>query len=72
MSIKHIENYIDQAMKPQSDVDNSNLENNDRAELEDICVTTKALFLSLPAKNGQSNVPEMCFSDNHTSRASQT
>ena len=48
-------------MKLQSDVDNLDAENNDRVDLEDICMTTKTLFLSLLAKNGHSNVPEMFF-----------
>ena len=46
-------------MKLQSDVDNLDPENNERAELEDICVTTKSLFLSLLAKNRQPNVARL-------------
>ena len=44
-----LKNYIDQAIKLQSDMGNLDPENNDRVELEDICVSTKALFLSLLA-----------------------
>ena len=38
-------------MKLQSDVDNLDADNNDRTELENLCVTTKSLFISLLAKN---------------------
>ena len=57
-----LKSYIDQAMKLQSDVDNLDSDNDDRAELEDLCVTTKSLFMSLLAKNRPSNVPETSFS----------
>ena len=64
-----LKNYIDQAINLQSDVDQLDPENNHRAELENICVTTKTLFLTLLAKNGQSNVPEMPFlGQSHQSR----
>ena len=56
-----LKNYIDQAMKLQSDVDNLDTEKNYRADHKDIYVTTKSLFLSLLTKNGLSNVPEMVF-----------
>ena len=65
-----LKNYIDKAMKLQSFVDNLDPENNDRPELEDICVTTKSLFLILRIGN------QMCrkrkVSDNHTSLGSKT
>ena len=34
-----LKSYIDQAMKLQSDVDNLDSDNDDRAELENLCVT---------------------------------
>ena len=58
-------------MKLQSDVDNLDSDNDDRAELENLCVTTKNLFMSLLAKNRQSNVPKTSFSvQAHHSRLS--
>ncbi|XP_037819937.1 uncharacterized protein LOC119609284 [Lucilia sericata] len=61
--------YIDQAMKLQSEVDNLDPNNDDRAELENICVITKSLFLSILAKTRKSSVPETSFSvQSHQSR----
>ena len=43
-------------------MDNLVYDNDDRAKLEDLCVTTKSLFMSLLAKNRQPNVPGTSFS----------
>ena len=46
--------------------------NDDRSDLEDLCVTTKSLFLSLQAKNRKSSLPETSFSmQSHHSRLSK-
>ena len=49
-------------MKLQSKVDNLDPDNDDRAELEDLCVTTKSLIISLLAKSRLPNASETPFS----------
>lgn len=44
-----LKDYINQAMEVQSELDVLNPDNEDRSALEDLCVSTKSLLLSLQA-----------------------
>ena len=56
-----LKSYIDKAMALQSEIDELSPDNDDRAELEDVCVTTKSLFLQLLAKYRRPSGQEMSF-----------
>lgn len=55
-------------MEVQSELDVLNPDNEDRSALEDLCVSTKSLLLSLQAKNRRSSLPESSFMQAHQFR----
>lgn len=63
-----LKDYINQAMEVQSELDVLNPDNEDRSALEDLCVSTKSLLLSLQAKNRRSSLPESSFMQAHQFR----
>ncbi|XP_037823707.1 uncharacterized protein LOC119612057 [Lucilia sericata] len=63
-----LKDHIDQAMEFQSQLDILDPTNDDRSELENLCVTTKSLLLSLQAKNRRLSFQETSFMQPHNSR----
>ncbi|XP_065368955.1 uncharacterized protein LOC135961383 [Calliphora vicina] len=63
-----LKDHIAQAMEFQSELDILDPTNDDRSELEDLCVTTKSLLLSLQAKNRRPSLQETSFMQPHHSR----
>lgn len=56
-------------MRLQSELDIVGPENDDRGELEDLCVSAKSLFLGILSKSRRSSMPETFFcAQSHQSR----
>ncbi|XP_055919381.1 uncharacterized protein LOC129951309 [Eupeodes corollae] len=64
-----LKSYIDQLMACQSNIESADRSDDSRGELEDICVSAKALLLSLVNKrNNSTAIADFTFSNPHHSR----
>lgn len=56
-----LQEYITKAMNYQSELENLDPSNDERSELENLCVSTKSLLLNLQSKNRKSSLNETSF-----------